>query len=518
MSIKKLLFIAGAVNAIVLAIIFAFFVNYVIGTTNELNRMVNVDQTLLLNLNEMYAQGLQTGQATRNIILNPKDEIPKENYMVAHEEFIKANEEVIKLSSGKMHEELKKVKALWEEDHKLKTEVQELAISGKKEEAIALLNQQETPKWREVRSALLGMMKEQKSIFKNRLEQHEKNGKIQSIFMGVIILISLVLSVLMMVITMKKVAKPLVDLTNKVERITDGDISVTIDYNSKDEIGILARSMNSMVQSLSKVINQIKEKSNILTKESESLSATSEEMATSSQEVAKTMQQVAAGASSQSQDLANVATLTENTANKASIGKEEMDKLVQSIQQIKTSFELVIEKVKNLASSVMNISNVSNVITAISDQTNLLALNAAIEAARAGEAGRGFAVVAEEVRKLAEESKKSTDEITKIVLLIQNDANEVIKTSDKVDEFIKEQVSTVEASVLAFGDILTAVDEIAEKIQQVSAVTEENSAASEEVAATSEELSASSEELAAIAQNLSLIATDLENTINQFKV
>ncbi|NYE58830.1 methyl-accepting chemotaxis protein [Carboxydothermus ferrireducens] len=330
--------------------------------------------------------------------------------------------------------------------------------------------------------------------------------------------INLLILVLIWILSQRKISKPLSDLTEKVEQVASGNLRVTIVYNSKDEIGVLASSINTMIQSLSQIINHVKEKSNILVKESEGLSSTSENMAASSQEVAKAMQQVSAGASTQSQDLANIAALTEDTATKANSGKEEMDNLVKSIQQIKSSFELVVEKVKILASSIMNISSVANTITEISDQTNLLALNAAIEAARAGEAGKGFAVVAEEVRKLAEKSKSSTDEITKIIFSVQNDANEVIKTSENVDNFIKEQVKAVEASVMAFGDILQAVDEIAEKIQQISAVTEENSAASEEVAATSEELSASSEELAAVAQNLSLIANELENAINQFKI
>ncbi|NYE56791.1 methyl-accepting chemotaxis protein [Carboxydothermus ferrireducens] len=518
MSIKKLLFSTGIANILILVVIFAFFLNYVTATDKELNKIINVEQALLINLNEMYAQGLQTGQATRNIILNPKDENARKNYDKAHEAFIKANEEAIKLASGTMKQDLEKVRTLWEEDHQLKVEAQKLAISGKTAEAVTLHAQKETPKWRVLKEILLKKAEEQKSLFKKHLEKHEEKGKKQSTLIGIIILFSIFLSVLTMILTIRKVAKPLTDLTAKVDQIAKGDLSVTIDYDSKDEVGILASSMNVMVQSFSEIATQIKEKSTLLTKESENLSATSEEMAASAQEVAKAMQQVSAGASTQAQDLTNIAALTENTATKANAGKKEMDNLVKSIQQIKSAFELVVEKIKTLAASIMNINNVTNAITEISDQTNLLALNAAIEAVRAGEAGKGFAVVAEEVRKLAEKSKSSTDEITKIILSVQNDANEVIKTSDNVDAFIKEQIKAVESSVLAFGDILQAVDEIADKIQQVSAVTEESSAAAEEVAATSEELSASSEELAAIAQNLNLIATDMENTVNKFKV
>ncbi|WP_206155663.1 methyl-accepting chemotaxis protein [Caldanaerobacter subterraneus] len=127
-------------------------------------------------------------------------------------------------------------------------------------------------------------------------------------------------------------------------------------------------------------------------------------------------------------ELQNVKNETDNTADRANNGKKEMDKLVKSINEIRNAFEIVISKINNLTKSVKEISNITNVITSISEQTNLLALNATIEAARAGgEAGRGFAVVAEEVRKLAEESKKSTNKIIELISSIQVDTEEGIK-------------------------------------------------------------------------------------------
>src|SRR5208337_4870883 len=192
MSIKRLLFAVGAVNALALGLILVIFVmqNGKMKTSTE--RMINIDQALLLDLNDMYAQGLQTGQATRNVLINPGDEKAKSNYQEAQEGFVKSNDEALTLSSGAMTETLKKVSALWEEDHKLKTEVQELAGSDKRNEAIELLTQKETLKWREVKSLLLEMMKEQKGLFREHLDENARAMRNGTILLTGIIALSLI--------------------------------------------------------------------------------------------------------------------------------------------------------------------------------------------------------------------------------------------------------------------------------------------------------------------------------------
>ncbi|MGB9792864.1 MAG: methyl-accepting chemotaxis protein [Thermacetogeniaceae bacterium] len=359
------------------------------------------------------------------------------------------------------------------------------------------------------------------------------------------------------------VATPLVRAVNFLGVIASGDFTGQVSetfLRRKDEVGMLARAVDGLQSSIRPLLASLKEDARVLAESSENLSAASEEIASSSNEVAKAVQEVAKGATEQAgslqeilnllgkmttnlekveNELSNVKNSAEEASRQANLGKKELDLLVASINTVHDAFKVVAEKLNRLSGSVSQVGEILEVINDIADQTNLLALNAAIEAARAGDAGRGFAVVAEEVRKLAEQSRASSEKIKELLVTIMSGTNEVVSTSEEVDREVVAQLENVEKTVKAFDDILDSVisitpaieetyrhldntikakDVVLDRAQSISAVAEETSASAEEISASTEEFSASTEEIAASAQELMNISKQLMEQVERFKV
>jgi len=160
------------------------------GFQERIEILTKRDLNILIALNDMYAQGLQTGQATRNVFINPKDEQAKKNYQKAHEEFIKSNEDAIKLTTGEFQAELKKIAQLWQLDHTKKMEIQQLATEGKKDEAVQKIIE-ETKLWREIKDLIFKLMDNHKKEFERLNQEVLSLRKRNSIFYSSVLLIFL---------------------------------------------------------------------------------------------------------------------------------------------------------------------------------------------------------------------------------------------------------------------------------------------------------------------------------------
>ena len=198
------------------------------------------------------------------------------------------------------------------------------------------------------------------------------------------------------------------------------------------------------------------------------------EAATAMNEMNATVQEVARNAGSAS-------TASAETKQKAEAGSQVVEKAVHSIGQVhQMSLELK-EDMVQLNEHAQDISRIMAVISDIADQTNLLALNAAIEAARAGEAGRGFAVVADEVRKLAEKTMASTNDVGNAIKAIQESTAKSMGGVDQAVERIGEATELAGRSGAALEDIVTTVEATADQVNAIATASEEQSAASEEI-------------------------------------
>ena len=357
--------------------------------------------------------------------------------------------------------------------------------------------------------------------------------------------------------TVKKSFKEMMGI---LDIVATGDFTVDINTNLRSEFGDMNRALAHTLVNITEIIKIIKRDAELGSTESNRLTILSEQMAASSDGVSEAIQEVAKGVSDQAAELKSIQGIgialgnkinqavstiedinksSDSIQSKAVSSNDDLKHLADSIKFINTSFIDMKEKIMKLGQNITQISEITNLINTISEQTNLLALNAAIEAARAGESGKGFAVVADEIRRLAEQSRLSAEDISKLLGDITNDSKLVTDTSDSMSVKLGEQIKVLESSLDSFGDIIGNVeavipgikllngnmsainkekDRIIKSIEAVSSVAEQVAASSEEISASTQQLSASTQEVASSAHNLSELNEGLKNEVNQFKV
>lgn len=388
----------------------------------------------------------------------------------------------------------------------------------------------------------------------------------QSKLIGGILAVTTLVILIIMAITYffsRSFTNPIIQTSKYAQKIAELDIREDIDkkyLKMNDEIGTLAKAFQSVVDNLRKIIGEINGTSEQMASSSEELTAISGQAANASQEVAKTVQEIAQGASEQ-------ARLTEDGSTKAMTIGENIEKVKEYISSVNTNADNVNEvvntgiieinslyEITDESTNAINeiyqvimetnesstkIGEASTVIQNIAAQTNLLSLNASIEAARAGETGKGFAVVAQEIGKLAEQSKTSSNVINEIIKDLQSHITSAVQTMERVSNISKEQAKGVINSREKYRLIADAMkqtgeavlnlntsgeemdqvkQEIMDVLQSLSAIAEENAAATQQASASTEEETASVEEIAGASESLSELAQNLQILVTRFKV
>ena len=373
-------------------------------------------------------------------------------------------------------------------------------------------------------------------------------------------LIILIFSIMVTYIIGDKISKPINLAVEHLEKIASLDISQEVPevfLNKRSEFGLLARSIQSIRDNLREIIKEIGHSSDQVAATSEELTASSEQSAEASEEVTRASESVAKGASDQvisteegtqmarllqsaieenQQHMKNVDVSFSQIGRVVNQGLEDIEELDKITGESEHAIKDIYQVITKTNESSGQIGQASQVIASIADQTNLLALNAAIEAARAGEAGRGFAVVADEIKKLAEQSSKSTGEIDEIVNDLQRNAREAVDTMARVTQISNEQTTsvannkgqyrligqTIQETRKVFQEIEGSQIEmekvknrILETLEHLSLIAQENSSATQEVAASMEEQYASTEEISAASESLAQLAQDLQDMVRK---
>lgn len=390
----------------------------------------------------------------------------------------------------------------------------------------------------------------------------EINQVLLSFITKIIIVMLIVLAIAFVVSSLltARIIRPLDRMKKQITAIAagEGDLTKELDVTTKDEIGEVAQGFNQMIASLRTMMKQIAVTATDVTQASQSLTTSASTTSNATEQVTVTMQEVSTGAEQSvtsitesvtalqemalgvqqvAETTATIADATSITSAEALEGNEALARVMQQMTTINQSSQQVATAIGKLDDQSNEIGTIVAVITGIADQTNLLALNAAIEAARAGEQGKGFAVVADEVRKLAEQSKHSADQIATLIAQIQQDTKSVIQAIEGNAEETATGMHVVVDTQESFAKIKQSIDNVNAQIHEVSAVTEQMSAGVEEITASTEEVarisgtistnmlnvaSASEEQLAAMtdidraAHEMARMSNALQQLINRF--
>ncbi|RXT04289.1 methyl-accepting chemotaxis protein [Ammoniphilus sp. CFH 90114] len=377
----------------------------------------------------------------------------------------------------------------------------------------------------------------------------------------VLMFIVIIASVTSSLFILNRKLRPLQQVTMAAHQVAQGNLQVeTLPVHSKDEVAQVSLAINQMVDNLRDLIQQIASSSEQVNAYSGELIASAEQTNRATEHIASTTEQVAAGAEDQvkgmeetssvinqmsaslSQISVNTQGVTESVAstkNKANVGIESIQVAESQMSSIQQNVNGLAGLVQGLGQRSQEIGQILEVITGIAAQTNLLALNAAIEAARAGEHGRGFAVVADEVRKLAEQSGTSAQQISNLIQQIQEETSRAVESMSKVTAEVTQGIQVVNHAGDSFSEIQQAVVHVTEQIEQVSSaiqdmttgaqhvvenietisrVIEETASGTQTVSAATEEQLASLEEITSSASSLSNMADGLNQLVGRFKL
>lgn len=379
------------------------------------------------------------------------------------------------------------------------------------------------------------------------------------------ILISLVIAaiivILISLIINRMIIRPINALRQNADELANLNLTVELfQSNSKDEIGSLAKAFQHMRERLVETMTIVSKNANDVSNSSVALADSSEQTNDAAQQIAATMNDVANGTNVQSEQVEQIVRMMENTiqlvenslenaesglqnasesTSLANDGEAAISKAIEHLNTVTETVDYATDSIQKLGMRSDEIGSIVTVITNISEQTNLLALNAAIEAARAGEHGQGFAVVATEVRKLAEQSKAASEQITELIHDIQAETSVTVRTMESNLQAVEEQVSiinqggealkhivdkvsTTEVSVSQMKDAFAHIDQNSKQVQDaiynISGVIEESASATEEVAAASEEQYATVAEITQNTVTLATIAEQLNEEVNKFKL
>jgi methyl-accepting chemotaxis protein len=382
----------------------------------------------------------------------------------------------------------------------------------------------------------------------------------RSAYLLVLIGLAVILALMVVMYTVRKIGEPLDALVRHARRLSEGDLTSRANGKMPGEFSILASAMNHTGESLSRVVSVAASTAEEVSSSAHDLASVSEQISLSASQMASAMTEVSHGAEVQVQQLrsvdetlqvireaadgvkqrsSEVTDLARSIEGTAQSKRVEVDRALGILVDVKHSVERAAEEIRALNATVSDINRFVASVGQIADQTNLLALNAAIEAARAGEAGRGFAVVADEVRKLAEQSQKAADDIVQMTGVVTSRVTtsarameasagrvgEIERVSRDIDGALRVITDAAERTRIAAVGVTgaaeansSAVVSAATSLESIAKTAEGHAAAAEQVNASTQEQSAACEQMTSASNVLLHGSTQLRELVGGLRV
>ena len=455
----------------------------------KFEKFLDKDVALLKAQNNLYAQGLQMGQALRNAVLAPTNKTGFANFDKASREFgemQKLAEDIASFDPA-AQKTLQEIGALRQSQQTLQTKILAMATSNQ-QNAIDLINNEETPVWRNMKSKLLKSLEEREAaikVIKADTISYTNQSQLLSI---ILVLIAIVLGAALSIWLIRSITVPLARAVKVAQTVAEGDLTSRIDVHSTDETGQLMQALRDMNESLMRIVGEVRSSTDTIATASAQIASGNQDLSSRTEQQASSLEETA----SSMEELTSTVRQNGDNANQA-------NHLAISASDIAVKGGAVVSQVVQTMGAINDsskkIADIISVIDGIAFQTNILALNAAVEAARAGEQGRGFAVVATEVRNLAQRSAAAAREIK---VLIDDSVDKVSSGSKLVDQAgatMTEIVGSIQRVADIMGEISSAtreqvdgIEQVNQAIMQMDNVTQQNAALVEEAAAAAESL------------------------------